>query len=366
MPTARGYAALDAQGPLRPFTFERRAPADDDVVIAIRYCGVCHSDIHNVRDDWGFATYPMVPGHEITGIVTAAGAGVTKFAVGDRVGVGCFVDSCTTCAQRDPDREQYRPGLVLTYNSLAPNETRPTYGGFANAIVVKEGYVLSLPDALPLDAAAPLLCAGITLYSPLRRHRVGPGSRVAIVGMGGLGHIGVKLAHAMGAEVSVLSRSTAKEPDARRFGADRFHVMDDPAAFAALAGRFDLILSTVTVAQDWNAYLSLLDVDGAMVLVGIPAVSVPVSGFPLALGRRSLTASMSGSIRETQEMLAFCAAHGVLSEIEIIGMGDVEAAFERVLAGDVRYRFVIDMATLDAATASWAATHGTTPTRTTA
>jgi uncharacterized zinc-type alcohol dehydrogenase-like protein len=346
MTLAKGYAARAASTPLAPFEFERRVSNDDDVVIAIRHCGVCHSDLGSVENAWGFSSYPLMPGHEIAGIVTAVGARVAKFKVGDRVGVGCFVDSCTTCATRDHDHEHYLPGLVMTYNSVEADGRTPTYGGYSDSIVVKEGYVLSIPDALPLDAAAPLLCAGIALYSPLRHWKAGPGRKVAIVGMGGLGHIGVKLAHAMGAEVTVLSQSLSKKDDARRLGADHYHATSDADTFRALAGSFDLIVCTATADLEWNAFLDLLKRDGALVMVGVPEHEISVSAFPLIVGRRSLSGSYMGSIKETQEMLDFCAAHGIVADIETIRMQDINSAFERLKNGDVRYRFVIDMGSL--------------------
>ncbi|NRP69905.1 NADP-dependent alcohol dehydrogenase C 2 [Ensifer psoraleae] len=346
MAIARGYAATDASKPLTPFTFERREPRDDDVVIDIKYCGVCHSDIHQARNEWGNSTFPMVPGHEIVGIVSAVGSKVTKFKVGDRAGVGCFVDSCTTCTTRDLDLEHYLPGLVGTYNSVEADGKTPTQGGYSDHIVVKEGYVLSIPENLPLDAAAPLLCAGITLYSPLRHWKAGPGKKVAIVGMGGLGHMGVKLAHAMGAEVTVLSQSLSKKEDGLKLGADHYYATNDPETFQALAGSFDLIICTVAAEIDWNAYLNLLKVDGDLVLVGIPENPVPVHAFSLVPARRSISGSMIGSIKETQEMLDFCSEHGIVSEIEMIRMDEINAAYERVVKSDVRYRFVIDMASL--------------------
>ncbi len=346
MPIAKGYAATDASQPLTPYTFERREPNEDDVVIAIKYCGICHSDIHQARNEWGGSKYPMVPGHEIAGIVTAVGAKVTKFRVGDRVGVGCFVDSCTTCAARDLDNEQYMPGLVQTYNDVEADGKTPTQGGYSDSIVVKEGYVLSIPENLPLDAAAPLLCAGITLYSPLRHWKAGPGKKVAILGMGGLGHMGVQLAHAMRAHVTVLSQTLSKQEDGLRLGADAYYATSDAETFAKLAGTFDLIICTVSAPIDWNAYLGLLKLEGAMVLVGVPEHPVPVHAFSLIPGRRSLSGSMIGSIRETQEMLDFCGQHGIASEIETICASQINEAYERVLKSDVRYRFVIDMATL--------------------
>lgn len=349
MAIARGYAATDASKPLTPFTFERREPRDDDVVIDIKYCGVCHSDIHQARNEWGNSVFPMVPGHEIVGIVTAVGSKVTKFKVGDRAGVGCFVDSCTTCATRDLDLEHYLPGLVVTYNGVEADGKTATQGGYSDCIVVKEGYVLSIPENLPLDAAAPLLCAGITLYSPLRHWKAGPGKKVAIVGMGGLGHMGVKIAHAMGAEVTVLSQSLSKKEDGLKLGADHYYATNDPETFKTLQGHFDLIICTVAAEIDWNAYLNLLKVDGDFVLVGIPENAVPVHAFALVPARRSISGSMIGSIKETQEMLDFCGEHNIVSEIETIKIQQINEAYERVVKSDVRYRFVIDMASLDAA-----------------
>ncbi|KRA61504.1 hydroxyacid dehydrogenase [Caulobacter sp. Root655] len=346
MAIAKGYAAQAASEKLTPFTFERREPNADDVVIAIKHCGVCHSDIHMVDNGWGQSLYPIVPGHEITGVVTAVGSGVTRFKEGDRVGVGCFVDSCTTCAQRDLDLEQYQPGLVLTYSGLQPGSDLPTYGGYSDHMVVKEGYVLSIPDNLPLDAAAPLLCAGITLYSPLRHWKAGPGKKVAILGMGGLGHMGVKLGHAMGAEVTVLSQSLSKREDGLKLGADHYYATSDAATFETLAGTFDLLICTVSAELDWNAYLNLLKVDGAMVVVGAPEQPVPVNAFALIPARRTLAGSMIGSIKETQEMLDFCGQHGIVAEIETIAIDQINDAYARMLKSDVRYRFVIDMATL--------------------
>ncbi|MFP5077311.1 NAD(P)-dependent alcohol dehydrogenase [Rhizobium sp. YIM 134829] len=346
MALARGYAATDASKPLQPFTFERRAPNDDDIVIDIKYSGICHSDIHQVRNEWGNAIYPMVPGHEIVGIVSAVGAGVTKFKVGDKAGIGCFVDSCTACASRDLDREQYMPGLVPTYNGYEADGKTPTYGGYSNTITVKEDYALSIPDNLDFAATAPLLCAGITLYSPLKHWQAGPGKKVAVVGMGGLGHMGVKLGAALGAEITVLSQSLSKKEDGLKLGATHYYATKDPETFKTLAGSFDLILCTVSAEIDWNAYLSLLKVDGAMVLLGIPENPVPVHAFGLVGGRRSLAGSMIGSIKETQEMLDFCGEHNIVSDIEMISIDQVNEAYERVLKSDVRYRFVIDAATI--------------------
>ncbi|HET7458471.1 MAG TPA: NAD(P)-dependent alcohol dehydrogenase [Gemmatimonadaceae bacterium] len=343
--TASGYAALAAKSPLVPFTFERRAPGEHDVAIDIRYCGICHSDIHQARDEWGGAIFPMVPGHEIAGVVAAVGAKVTKHRVGDRVGVGCLVNSDRSCPSCQHDLEQFCPNSVPTYNGRDRDGT-PTMGGYSDHVVVDEHFVLSIPDALPLDAAAPLLCAGITLYSPLRHWKAGPGKRVAIVGLGGLGHMGVKLAHAMGAEVTVLSHSLKKRDDGHRLGADHFYATSDPATFTKLAGSFDLIVNTVSADIDWNAYLGLLKVDGSMVVVGAPEKPVPIAAFALIGGRRSLAGSMIGGIRETQEMLDFCAKHGITCDIEVTPIQRVNEAWERVMASDVRYRFVIDMGSL--------------------
>ncbi|WP_313612589.1 NAD(P)-dependent alcohol dehydrogenase [Agrobacterium sp.] len=348
MAIARGYAATDASKPLTPFTFERREPNDDDVVIEIKYAGICHSDIHTVRNEWKNAVYPIVPGHEIAGVVTAVGSKVTQFKVGDHVGVGCFVDSCVGCATRDLDNEHYMPGLVQTYNDNGADGQSRTQGGYSDHIVVKEGYVLSIPDNLPLDASAPLLCAGITLYSPLRRWEAGPGKKVAIVGMGGLGHMGVKLGAAMGADITVLSQTLSKREDGLKLGAKEYYATSDASTFEKLAGTFDLIICTAGVAIDWNAYLGLLKPKGSMVVVGAPEHAIPVHAFSLIVGARSLSGSMIGSIKETQEMLDFCGKHNIVSEIEKIDIKDVNEAYERVLKSDVRYRFVIDMATLAA------------------
>lgn len=346
MAIARGYAATDASKPLEFFTFERREPREDDVVIDIKFSGVCHSDIHQARNEWGNSRFPMVPGHEIAGVVTAVGPKVTRFKVGDHVGVGCFVDSCIHCQTRDVDNEQYLPGLVQTYNDVEADGKTPTYGGYSDHIVVKEGYVLSIPDNLPLDKSAPLLCAGITLYSPLAHWKAGPGKKVAIVGMGGLGHMGVKIGAAMGADVTVLSQTLSKKDDGLKLGAKAYYATSDAETFKTLAGTFDLIICTVGTDIDWNAYLNLLKVDGTMVLVGVPEKPVPVHAFSLIPGRRSLAGSMIGSIKETQEMLDFCGKHNITAEIELIDIKDINTAYERVIKSDVRYRFVIDMATL--------------------
>jgi uncharacterized zinc-type alcohol dehydrogenase-like protein len=343
--TSAGYAALAAGAPLAPYTFERREPGEHDVAIDIRFCGICHSDIHQARDEWGGSIFPMVPGHEIVGIVRQVGDKVTKHKVGDRVGVGCLVNSDRSCANCQRDLEQYCPASVPTYNGRERDGT-PTMGGYSSDVVVDEHFVLRIPDALPLDAAAPLLCAGITLYSPLRHWGAGPGKKVAIVGLGGLGHMGVKLARAMGAETTVLSHSSRKRDDALAMGADHFFATSAAETFTTLRGTFDLIINTVSAELDWNAYLGLLALDGTMVVVGAPEKPAPVAAFALIGGRRSLAGSGIGGIRETQEMLDFCAEHGITSDIELTSIQNVNEAWERVMKSDVRYRFVIDMGTL--------------------
>ncbi|OHV31223.1 MULTISPECIES: NAD(P)-dependent alcohol dehydrogenase [Pseudofrankia] len=346
MATVRVLAIPAVGANVEPATVERRDPRPDDVVIDIRYAGICHSDIHQANEDWGPVIFPMVPGHEITGVVAAVGDEVTAFAVGDRVGVGCFVDSCGTCEPCVAGLEQYCVAHpVATYNGRERDGT-PTYGGYSERIVVRESFVLRIPDALALDAAAPLLCAGITTYSPLRHWKVGPGSRVAVVGLGGLGHMGVQLAHALGADVTVLSQTLAKEKDGLRLGADRYRATGDPATFDELRGSLDFILNTVSASLDLDAYLSLLRLDGTMCNVGGPDEPQNHFAYSLIQTRRNLAGSNVGGIRETQEMLDFCAEHGIAAEIELIGAGDVNIAYERVLASDVRYRFVIDIATL--------------------
>ena len=346
MSKTKGYAAMAAKSSLAPYFFERRAPREHDVNINIKFCGICHSDIHQARDEWGGSTFPMVPGHEIAGVVTAVGAKVKKYKAGDKVGVGCFVDSCRTCAQCRAGLEQYcEVGMSLTYNGKEKDGT-PTFGGYSENIVVDENYVLRIPDNLPLDAAAPLQCAGITLYSPLRHWHAGPGKRVAIIGLGGLGHMGVKLAHALGAEVTVLSQSLKKQADGKRLGADHFHATSDPDTFTKLKKSFDLIINTVSTGIDWNPYLELLKVDGTLVVVGVPDKPIPVQGGALIMGRRSLAGSVIGGIRETQEMLDFCGKHGITCDIELIPIQNVNEAYERVVKSDVRYRFVIDLGSL--------------------
>jgi uncharacterized zinc-type alcohol dehydrogenase-like protein len=317
------------------------------VVIDIQYCGICHSDIHQAREEWGEATFPMVPGHEIVGTVKAVGSKVKRFKVGDRAGVGCFVDSCRACPECQRGQEQYCSVLTSwTYNGREQDQLTPTYGGYSERIVVDENYVLRMPENLPADGSAPLLCAGITLYSPLKHWGAGPGKKVAIVGLGGLGHMGVKLAHALGAEVTVLSQSNRKAQDAKRLGADHFYATSDPETFAKLERHFDLIVNTVSADINWNDYLKLLKVDGAMIVVGIPEKENAVAAASIVMGRRTLAGSAIGGIEETQEMLDFCGQHNIVSDIEVIPIQKVNEAYERVLKSDVRYRFVIDMASL--------------------
>ncbi|MFJ6568137.1 NAD(P)-dependent alcohol dehydrogenase [Streptomyces sp. NPDC091292] len=346
MTTVTAYAAPSAKAPLERTTVERRPVGEFDVLIDIKFAGICHSDIHQARDGWGEGIFPMVPGHEIAGIVTEVGPGVTKFAVGDRVGVGCMVDSCRECDNCKAGLEQYcTKGTVYTYNGRDKNGD-PTYGGYSTHIVVDENYTVRIPDGLALDVAAPLLCAGITTYSPLKHWNVGPGKKVAVVGMGGLGHMGVKIAHALGAEVTVLSQSLRKKDDGLRLGADHYYATSDPETFEKLRGTFDVILSTVSAPLDFDAFLSLLRTDGTLVNVGAPEEPVSLNLFSLLNDRTSLAGSGIGGIRETQEMLDFCAAHGFGAEIELIEASQINEAYERVLDSDVRYRFVIDVATI--------------------
>jgi alcohol dehydrogenase (NADP+) len=346
MSTVTAYAATSATEPLTKTTITRREPGPHDVAIDIKFAGICHSDIHTARGEWGKPTYPLVVGHEIAGVVAAVGPEVTKHKVGDHVGVGCMVNSCGQCSSCKAGFEQYcKKGTTFTYNSIDKDGTR-TQGGYSQAVVVNENFVLRIPDSLPLDKAAPLLCAGITLFSPLRHWKAGPGTRLAIVGLGGLGHIGVKLGAAMGAEVSVLSQSLKKMEDGLRLGASNYYATADSATFKKLRSSFDLILNTVSVNLNLGDYLSLLDLDGTLVELGIPEHPMEVPAFALVGARRSLSGSNIGGIAETQEMLDFCAEHGVTPEIEVIDPDYVNEAYERVLASDVRYRFVIDISKL--------------------
>ncbi|HYH77825.1 MAG TPA: NAD(P)-dependent alcohol dehydrogenase [Arthrobacter sp.] len=345
MLTANAYAAPSATGDLVPTTIERRDVGAHDVLIEIRFAGICHSDIHTVRGDWGPQQYPLAPGHEIAGIVTEVGSAVTKHAVGNRVGVGCMVNSCRECANCLKGEEQYcLNGMIGTYGAVDRDGTI-TQGGYSSHVVVTEDFVVGIPDGIGLDAAAPLLCAGITTYSPLRHWGAGPGKKVAVVGLGGLGHMAVKLAHAMGAEVTVLSQSLKKQEDGLKLGADHYYATSDETTFTDLASTFDLIINTVSAPIDISAYLQLLTLDGALVNVGAPE-PLPVNVFSLILGRRSFAGSAIGGIRETQEMLDFCAEHNLGAEVEVIPAGKINDAYERILASDVRYRFVIDTSTL--------------------
>jgi uncharacterized zinc-type alcohol dehydrogenase-like protein len=343
--TVHAYASPSADKDLVPTTIERRDVGPHDVLIEIKYAGICHSDIHTVRGDWGPQPYPLVPGHEIAGIVAEVGSEVTRHAVGDRVGVGCMVNSCGQCKNCTAGDEQYCVnGMVGTYGATDRDGT-VTQGGYSTHVVVTEDFVLRIPEGIELDAAAPLLCAGITTYSPLHRWGAGPGKKVAIVGLGGLGHMAVKIAHAMGAEVTVLSQSLKKQEDGLRLGADHYYATTDETTFTDLAGSFDLIINTVSASIDISAFLGLLTVDGALVNVGAPAEPLPVNAMALIGGRRSFAGSMIGGIAETQDMLDFCARNGIGAEIEVIPAEKINDAYERVLASDVRYRFVIDAAT---------------------
>lgn len=344
--TARAVGVAAADAPLAALEIQRRAVGPGDVRIEIKFCGICHSDIHFARGEWGRVPYPAVPGHEIAGVVAEVGSEVTRFAPGDRVGVGCMVNSCRECDNCRAGQEQYcLRGNTQTYGSVDRDGT-VTYGGYSDHVVVDQDFVLSIPDGIALDEAAPLLCAGITTYSPLRHWNAGPGTRVAVVGLGGLGHMAVKLAHAMGADVTVLSQSLRKQADGLKLGADAYHATSDDATFRELAGRFDLIVNTVSAGIDIGRFLMLLKTDGALVNVGAPPEPLPVPAMPLIMQRRSFAGSAIGSIRETQEMLDFCAEHGIAADIEVISADRVDEAWERVLASDVRYRFVIDNATL--------------------
>ena len=351
MTTTRAYAAQSSTSPLGPHAIERREPGPHDVKIDIEFCGVCHSDLHTARGEWAGTKYPCVPGHEIVGKVVAVGSHVREFKAGDRVGVGCMVDSCGECESCKADLEQYcYKGNIGTYNGADKHLGGYTFGGYSASITVDEGFVLSIPDSLPLDATAPLLCAGITLYSPLKHWHAGPGKRVGIVGLGGLGHMGVKIARALGAHVAVLTTSPDKAKDALRLGAHEVIVSTDKAQMRAAGKTFDLLLNTVSASHDLNAFTRLLKVDGVHVLLGVPPTPYPPLDVGRMIGNRlTVAASTIGGIKETQEMLNFCAEYGIVSDIEMIRMDQINEAYERMLKGDVKYRFVIDMATLEAA-----------------
>jgi uncharacterized zinc-type alcohol dehydrogenase-like protein len=343
---AKSYALFDAASPLGPWDLERREPGPTDVLIDIRFCGVCHSDLHVGRNELGGTHYPLVPGHEIAGVVSRVGADVTRFRPGDRVGVGCMVWSCRTCASCDGGEEQYCDRMVATYAGMDRDGTR-TQGGYSNRITVDEAFVLRIPDALPLERAAPLLCAGITTWSPLRTWGAGPGKRVGVIGLGGLGHMAVKLASALGAEVTVVSTSDRKRTDALAMGAHDFLVSGDAPAMKAAAGRFDLIVNTISAPSELGAHVRLLAKDGTMVLLGLATESMPVSALPLIGRRRRIAGSLIGGIRETQEMLDFCAGRGIASDVEVIRADQINEAWERLSQSDVRYRFVIDAGTFE-------------------
>jgi uncharacterized zinc-type alcohol dehydrogenase-like protein len=347
MTQTKAYAAQSATEPLTPYSLARRDLRPHDVQIEILYCGVCHSDLHTVRSEWGPATYPCVPGHEIVGRVTAVGDHVKKFKAGDLAGVGCLVDSCRTCSNCQQGLEQFcENGATFTYNSSDRVDGSNTLGGYSNAIVTDESFVLRVSDKLALEAVAPLLCAGITTYSPLRYWKVGKGHKVAILGLGGLGHMAVKFAVAFGAEVTMLSTSPSKEADAKRLGAHKFALTKDPEQIKGLANSFDFIIDTVSAEHDYNMYLGMLNTNGIMICVGAPPTAAQIPAFNLIFQRRSIAGSLIGGLPETQEMLDYCAEHGITSDVEVIAIKDVNEAYERMLKGDVRYRFVIDMATL--------------------
>lgn len=347
MNAVKSYAAQGANIPLAPHAIDRREPGDKDVEIKIFYCGICHSDIHTARNEWGGTTYPVVPGHEIVGKITRVGKDVKRFKPGDTVGVGCFVDSCGHCQSCKEDNEQYcENGVSQTYNSLLQDKKTITYGGYSSHIVVTEKFVLHISDKLPLEKVAPLLCAGITTYSPIMHWNVKKGDKLAVVGLGGLGHVAVKIAASLGAEVTVLSHSENKEQDARRLGAHHFELTTDPANMKKLARSFDFIIDTVSAKHDYNSYLSLLRVNGVMILLGVPPKPSEVNASRLIGARRSLAGSLVGGIKETQEMLDYCAENNITADVEVINVNQINEAYERTLKGDVHYRFVIDMATL--------------------
>jgi uncharacterized zinc-type alcohol dehydrogenase-like protein len=345
---AHGYAAHDPHSPLVPFTFERRAPKVNDVVIEILYTGVCHSDLHQAHNDWGGSLYPMVPGHEIIGRVTQVGSGVHKFKVGDLAGVGCMVDSCRHCSACEEDLEVYcEEGVTVTYNGKERGSEQLTFGGYSDLIVVDEHFVVKVSPKLDLKAVAPLLCAGITTYSPLRHWKVGPGQKVGVIGLGGLGHMGVKFAKALGATVVMITTSPDKGKDAQRLGADQVLVSTDPAAMKAHGNSFDFLLNTIPVSHDINPYLALLRRDRTMAMVGVlTELDPPPNGVSLIMGRKSVAGSAIGGMKETQEMMDFCAEHGIVSDVEMIAIQDINRAYERLVKNDVKYRFVIDMASL--------------------
>ncbi|MGR2824883.1 NAD(P)-dependent alcohol dehydrogenase [Acinetobacter sp. 1124_18A] len=341
-----GYAALSSETPLVPFKFERRTPREDDVVIQIEYCGVCHSDLHQAKNDWGFSAYPLVPGHEIVGRVTSIGPKVTKYKVGDLVGIGCMVDSCRTCSACHSGLEQYcEEGNIQTYGGVDRHDQRPTYGGYSKSITCSQDFVLKVPENLDAQAVPPLLCAGITTWSPLRHWNIGKGSKVAVVGLGGLGHMAIKLANALGAEVTLFTRSANKEQDAKHLGAHHVVLSIDETQMKSVLNQFDLIIDTVPYNHDLKPYIPTLALNGTIVLVGYLG-EISANSVPMILGRKSIAGSVIGGIKETQELLDFCGEHNIVSEVEMIDMKNINEAFERMLKSDVKYRFVIDMKTL--------------------
>jgi len=347
MMNTRAYAAMKAKSELVPFSFDRREIGSHDVALDISYAGICHSDIHQVHEEWGPAIFPMVPGHEIAGVVTSIGSSVTKFKVGDRIGVGVFVDSCRNCENCKSGLQQYcEQGMTGTYNGMERDGKTVAMGGYSNYFVINEDYAVHIPENLPLDGVAPLLCAGITLYSPIKHWNVGPGKKVAVMGLGGLGHMGVKFAVAMGAEVTVLSHSPNKEKDAIAMGAHHFVSTNDPAAFKAHAKEFDIILNTVSAELDINQYLSLLRLNGTLIVIGLPGKPYAVEVGSLLNGRRSIGGSMIGGIPQMQEMLDFCGKHNIVSDVEVIKADYINQAYERTVKSDVKYRFVIDASTI--------------------
>lgn len=342
------YAALDSKSPLVPYTFQQRQARPDDVIIDIEYCGVCHSDLHQARNDWGFSRYPIVPGHEVIGRVKSIGTSVTKFKVGDLVGIGCMVDSCRTCSACHQGLEQYcEAGNTQTYGSLDRHDQTPTYGGYAQTIIASQDFVLKVPENLDTQSIAPILCAGITTWSPLKHWNVGKGSKVAVVGLGGLGHMAIKLAHALGAEVTLFTRSANKEQDARDLGADHVVLSTDPTQMKSVKNQFDLIIDTVPYDHDLKPYIPTLALSGTLVLVGYLG-EFSSNSVPMIMGRKSIAGSVIGGIQETQELLDFCGEHNIVSDVEVIDMQNINEAFERMLQSDVKYRFVIDMKSLQA------------------
>ncbi|HSZ34281.1 MAG TPA: NAD(P)-dependent alcohol dehydrogenase [Puia sp.] len=347
MSKTKAYAAQDAHGILAPWDFERREPGSKDIQIEILYCGVCHSDLHQIRNEWGNSIFPMVPGHEIVGRITKVGSGVKKFKAGELAGVGCLVDSCRICENCKEGLEQYcLNGSSGTYNGTEQDRKTPTYGGYSKMIVTHEDFVLHISEKLPLQNVAPLLCAGITTYSPLRHWKVGKGHKLAVLGLGGLGHMAVKFGVSFGAEVTMLSSSPSKKEDAHKLGAHKFILTKDPEQLKQVQGYFDFIIDTVSAPHDYNLYLGLLKTNGVQICVGAPPTPAEIMGFNLILGRKSLAGSLIGGLPETQEMLDYCAKHQIVSDIELINIQDVQASYERMLKGDVKYRFVIDLASL--------------------